>query len=118
MMNVLNKNEQVWSDTYSMKQVELGNDLQLLDNYYQFEITNKLENSQEQKLKEFKERLSQFYNIETLEEAKELSKKILPVNSEFTRFNIGRATCFIVKRDDLFRICLDSKDEFISFDFV
>ena len=118
MMNVLDKNEQVCSETYKMKQVELGNDLQLLDNFYKFKIKNDLKNLQEQKLKEFKERLSQFYNIKTLEEAKELSKKILPVNSEFTRFNIGGATCFIVNRDDLFRICLDSKDEFISFDFV
>ena len=117
-MEVINRNEQVWSDTYSMKQVELGDDLQLLDNYYQFEIKNKLENSQEQKLKEFKERLNQFGAIETLEEAKELSKKILPVNSEFTRFNIGGATCFIINNDDLFRVSLDSKDEFICFDFV
>lgn len=117
-MQVINNNEQVWSGSYEMKQVKLGDDLKNFDNYYQFEIKNQLENSQQQKLKEFKERLNQFYKIETLEEAIELSKKILPVSNEFTRFNIGGATCFIVKREDLFRICLDSKDEFICFDFV
>ena len=63
-------------------------------------------------------RLKEFENIETIEEAKELAKKILPVANEINRFSVGDAKCTVINRDDLFRISFDTPDEFISYDFV
>ena len=67
---------------------------------------------------EFKERLKQFDEVESLEEALELAKKILPVKNEITRFNVGEGKCTIVNRKDNFRISLDTETEFVSYDFV
>lgn len=72
----------------------------------------------EEKYNEFKTRLEKFEEITTLDEAKDLSKKILPVAKDFNKFKIGNATCIIINRDDMFRVSLDSEKEFICYDFI
>lgn len=73
---------------------------------------------QQEKYNEFKKRIEAFNTIETIEEAKELSEKILPVSNEKTTFRVGNGKCTIINRDTLFRISLNSQDEFISYDFI
>lgn len=87
-------------------------------NYNSMESIVKNAQQNEDKYAEFKERIVQFEKIKTLEEAKELSEKILPVAKEHNQFKIGDAVCTIVNRPDMFRISLDSAKEFISYDFV
>ena len=83
---------------------------------YNAVIKQEAENSD--KIAEFKERIAQFDKIETLDEAKDLAKKILPTASEINRFYIGDARCTIVNRTDMLRICIDSAEEFICYDFA
>ena len=90
-----------------------------MENFYSKDSVFELDVvKQEEKYNSFKERLSEFEGIETLEEAINLAKKILPVNNEITRFNVGNANITIVNRKDNLRISLDSDKEFISYDFV
>lgn len=75
------------------------------------------EKNNNNKLEEFKERIKPFKNVSTLEEAKELAERILPVKFNINRFRIGNAECIVVNKPDLFRICVNTEDEFISYDF-
>lgn len=86
--------------------------------YNQYDAQRQIEQANKEKFLKFKQRIQQFNNITTLEEAKELAAKILPTAKEINRFNIGSAKCVIINKPDNFRISLDSIDEFISFDFV
>ncbi len=85
--------------------------------YNQYDAQRQISLANKQKYDQFKKRIEQFMNIQTLEEAKELAVKILPTSKEISRFNIGEAKCTIINKEDIFRICLDSQEEFISFDF-
>lgn len=69
------------------------------------------------KLNDFKERIVAFNNVSTLEEAKELATKILPTSNEINHFYIGEAKCTIVNSENTFRICLDSPEEFLCYNF-
>ena len=91
-----------------------------LDQYTQYYGIKQAEdeNKEKQKVENLKVRLSEFGNIKTIEEAKELAKKILPVANELNRFRVGNAKCVVVNKPTLFRICLDTEDEFIAYDFV
>ena len=71
----------------------------------------------EERVENFKKRLEGFKNVTTLEEAKELLNKIMPVRLERTVFFVGSAKCIIINRTDRVRISLDSEKEFISYDF-
>ena len=86
--------------------------------YNQYDAMRQIESANAEKLAKFKERIKSFELVITLKEAKELAKRILPVAKEINRFSIGNAKCTIISKDDNFRICLDTPNEFISYDFV
>ena len=77
-----------------------------------------IEQQQKKKADAFKKRIEEFKHIKTIDEARELAKKIMPVSNEKTRFRIGNARCVIINRADMFRITIDTEKEFISYDFV
>lgn len=83
---------------------------------YQFEVDTSFDNVK--KYNEFKDRITKFEEIKTLDEAKSLASEILPVANEINVFNIGSAKCYVINREDNLRITLDSINEFISYDFV
>ena len=85
--------------------------------YNQMEIMSNIEKQNAEKYKNFIERVSEFQNITTLEDAHELAKKILPTNQELSRFNVGNAKCVVLNTKDKLRISIDSEKEFISYDF-
>ena len=62
-------------------------------------------------------RLDVFKDVKTLSEAQELASKHFPTNQEITRFYIGNAKCVVVNKPELLRICVDSSEEFICYDF-
>ena len=72
----------------------------------------------EEKINNFKKRLEGFKQITTLEEARELLYRTIPVKLERTVFFIGDAKCVIINRENRVRISLNSDKEFISYDFV
>ena len=72
----------------------------------------------EEKYLQFKERISKFENIVTLDEARSLAKQILPTAQELSQFRVGVAVCTVVNKNDMVRISLDSDKEFICYDFV
>ena len=72
----------------------------------------------EQKYLQFKERISKFENIVTLDDARALARQILPTAQEMSQFRVGTAICTVVNKDDMVRISLDSDKEFICYDFV
>ena len=76
-----------------------------------------IEDQRKNKVAEFKSRLDEFRKVSTLQEAKELLNKIMPVEYERNVFNVGNAQCIIINRENLLRITLDSESEFISFNF-
>lgn len=101
------------NNNYSMKFV--AGDTQSIN---QMEAMRMIELQNKAKYENFKKRLEEFAKISTLEEAKNLAKKILPTANEFCVFRIGNAKCTIINKKENFRICLDTSDEFISYDFV
>ena len=74
--------------------------------------------AKEEKYLHIKERLSKFDDIVTLEDALHLAKQILPTAMEISSFQVGNATCTVVKRSDMIRISLETEREFICYDFV
>ena len=91
---------------------------QMVNNYNAlFEQKNNVDTKRE-KAENFKQRLSEFKKIKTLEEAKILMDKIMPVRLERTVFFVGDAKCTIINKNNLLRICYDSPTEFISYNFV
>ena len=76
--------------------------------YNQYDAQRQIELANKEKYNKFKERIQQFSNISTLEEAKELANKILPTAKEINRFSIGSAKCVIINKEDNFRISVDT----------
>ena len=74
--------------------------------------------TKDEKVANFKKRLEGFKEIKTLEEARALLMKTIPVKLERTVFYVGDAKCIIINREDRVRITLDSDKELISYDFV
>ena len=72
----------------------------------------------EEKYLQFKERISKFENVITLDDARALAKQILPTAQEISQFRVGIAVCTVVNKNDMVRISLDSDKEFICYDFV
>lgn len=85
--------------------------------YNQIELITTLEKKNFEKYKTFIERVSEFKNVLTLQEAKMLANKILPTSQELSRFTVGNAKCVILNTKDKLRISIDSAEEFISYDF-
>ena len=86
--------------------------------YKKNEIMKDMLNKSAEKEQEFKARLKAFENVTTLEEAKALAKTTLPVSQEINHFRVGNAKCVVVNRDNLFRVCVDTEEEFLSYDFM
>ena len=66
----------------------------------------------------FRAELEQFKAISTIDDARELMKKILPEAKEQRRFVKNGYECTVVDKDDVLRISIDSAKEFISYEFV
>jgi len=71
-----------------------------------------------ERLESFKQRLIQFKGIKTLQEAKELLNRTMPIALDRSTFYIGEAKVVIVNYDKRLRISLDSPKEYICYDFV
>lgn len=87
-------------------------------NYNAAEQEARIVKEKEQKYLEFKERISKFENIVTLDDARALARQILPTAQEISQFRVGAAVCTVVNKDNMVRISLDSDKEFICYDFV
>jgi len=87
-------------------------------NYGQYNAMLDTEKQNLEKYEQFKERIKEFETVSTLDEAKSLAEKILPVAKEISSFRVGSAKCTVINREDSFRICVDTVEEFISYDFV
>ena len=74
--------------------------------------------SKEDRYKNFKQRLEEFKKVTTIEDARALLQKTMPVKLERTVFFIGDAKCTIINKEKRIRISLDSPVEFISYDFA
>ena len=87
---------------------------------YDFENIKKesIKEAKDEKTENFKIRLSEFQNVYTLEEAKKLLQKNMPVVLERTTFYVGKSKCTIINTEKQLRIMYDSPEEFISYDFV
>ena len=91
-----------------------NNNIQL--SYSQMQVLQDVQR-QASKINEFKARLQAFEEISSLQEAKELAEKILPVSQEINHFRIGEAKCVVVNRPNMFRVSIDTESEFICYDF-
>ena len=91
-----------------------------LDQYSQYygikQVTN--EEKEKQKVERFKARVEEFSEVNTVEAAKELAKKSMPVANEVNRFRVGNARCVVINKEDQFRVSLDTETEFIAYDFL
>lgn len=105
--------QQAQTTDYNMKFI--AGDAQ---SFNQMEVMRKLDAQNKTKYENFKKRLEEFGKINTLEEAKTLAGKILPTANELNVFRVGNAKCTIINKEDNFRICLDTNEEFISYDFI
>lgn len=86
--------------------------------YRQYEEIKKTNQENDTKIIAFKDRLKHFDNVSTITEARELSKKVLPVKSEINTFDVGKAKCTVINKSNLFRITFESDEEIICYDFV
>jgi len=76
------------------------------------------DNQSSSKLTSFRKRLDAFKTVSTYEEAQELLQKTIPVKLDRTTLYIGNAKCVIINTHTQVRICFDSPQEMISYDFV
>ena len=86
--------------------------------YNQYEVMKQAGQQNKEKYEKFIERIKLFEKVNTLIDAKELAKKILPTAKEVSEFKIGSAKCTIINKEDCFRICVQAPHEFISYDFI
>ena len=86
--------------------------------YMQYAAEADSEALNKKKYEEFKERISKFADVDTLEGAKALAKEILPTANEINILTVGSAKCYIVNRPDMYRITLDCHSECICYDFI
>ena len=63
------------------------------------------------------ERIMEFAEISTLQDAKLLSKKILPTNGEACTFYTNKAKCTVINKINFFSLTYNSEDEYICFRF-
>ena len=85
--------------------------------YNQYIAFQKMGIENKEKYENLLARLDVFKDVKTLSEAQELASKHFPTNQEITRFYIGNAKCVVVNKPELLRICVDSSEEFICYDF-
>ena len=86
--------------------------------YNQYDAIQQIERQNLEKYEKFKARIKQFEDVTTIEEAKQLASKILPIEGNRCSFRVGNAKCVIINTNDLFRISVDTVEEFISYDFA
>jgi len=89
------------------------NAIQLHDNLSSIKNVN----AKQEEYEKFKEKLKAFDNVKTVNEAKTLAKNILPTTNEINCLKVGDAKCVIIMRGNLFRILLQSAEEFICYNF-
>ena len=85
--------------------------------YNQYTSAHAVEQEDKNKAKAFLERVEPFTTVHTIAEARELAKKILPTKENISYFNVGNLKVTVVNRDDMFRLSIDSPEEFICYDF-
>ena len=88
--------------------IQLHNDLSSIKN---------INLSEQGEYEKFKEKLKVFDDVKTPGEAKSLAKNFLPISNEINFLNAGNAKCVIIMRRDLFRILIQSDEEFICYNF-
>ena len=91
---------------------QIGSDYNIL-----YSTSKDEQERKDERLETFKKRLEQFKRIQTLQEAKELLQKTMPIALDRATFFIGDAKVIIVNYEKRLRICLDSPKEFICYDF-
>ena len=82
------------------------------------QVRYEMEQQKKKKVSDFLLRLEKFGDITTLEDAKDLAQKILPVPNDINTFKVGNAKCTVINREDMFRVCVDTPEKFISYDFT
>ena len=82
------------------------------------QVRYEMEQQKKKKVSDFLLRLEKFGDITTLEDAKDLAQKILPVPNDINTFKAGNAKCTVINREDMFRVCVDTPEKFISYDFT
>lgn len=87
-------------------------------NYNQYEAIQQIEKQNIEKYQKFRTRIQQFDNVTTLDAAKELAKDILRISDKDCAFRVGNAKCVVISNEDLFRISVDTPEEFICYDFA
>ena len=70
------------------------------------------------KVEKFKQRLEGFKHVSTLDAAKTLAAKVMPVKAGRTVFIIGDAKCTVINTDKMLKITLKTQDEYINYKFV
>ena len=88
-----------------------------LDKYGSYEIALQMEAKENAKIERFKERIKPFEAINTISEAKELAVEILRAGEGKSGFYVGNAKCIVINTDEIFRISLDSSNEFVCYTF-
>ena len=82
------------------------------------QVRYEMEQQKKKTVSDFLLRLEKFGDITTLEDAKDLAQKILPVPNDINTFKVGNAKCTVINREDMFRVCVDTPEKFISYDFT
>lgn len=85
--------------------------------YNQYNSVQAMAIEEQEKSKQFLERIEPFSTVETLDEARELAEKILPSKEGLTSFFVGNIKCTIVNKKDMLRISVDSPEMFTCYDF-
>lgn len=79
---------------------------------------NQAELEAQEAYQSFKKKLEVFKGINSISEARSIAKSFLPIENEKNYLKIGNAKCVIISRGDVFRICLDSENEYICYNII
>ena len=85
--------------------------------YNQYRTTEAQMLKEKEKGKEFLKRIEPFSEVKSLEEAKELMTKILPVKEGLTNFCIDNISRTVINEKNMLRISIDTPDLYKCYDF-
>lgn len=99
-------------DLNTIKTVEVSDDVSSVKSVNQAEIEAK------QEYENFKNKLKVLDGVSSISKAKNLTKSFLPLNNEKSYLKIGSARCVVISRGNMFRVCLDSENEYICYNIT
>lgn len=90
----------------------------VISGYNELLFQNSVLEQNNEKVENFKKRLEGFRSVSSLDAAKTLASKVMPIKQGRTVFRVGYAKCTVINSDEMLKITLETQKEYINYKFV